>query len=80
MKSLAVFGSALRDDFRPDSDLDLLVDFQEGSRIGLMAFSKLQRELSAVTHRTVDLVPRNSLKPLTRDEVLGSARYIYHAA
>ena len=65
---LSVFGSALRPDFRKDSDIDLLVLFQPKARIGL-EFWALERELSEVIGRKVDLVPKEGLKPLIRDEV-----------
>ena len=77
---LSIFGSALREDFRADSDVDLLVQFEPEARIGLMTYARLQRELSEAIGRPVDLVARNGLKPLVRDEVLNSVRSIYHAS
>jgi predicted nucleotidyltransferase len=77
---LGLFGSALREDFRPDSDIDLLVMFQRGTRIGLMAYARLQRELSDLIGRPVDLVQQNALKSIVRDEVLRDVRSIYHAS
>ena len=76
---LSVFGSALRDDFRDDSDIDLLVEFEPGARIGLLAFARMQRELSDLLQRRVDLVPKAGLKPLIREEVLASAEVLYAA-
>ena len=78
--NLSVFGSALREDFGADSDVDLLVQFEPEARIGLMAYARLQRELSEAIGRPVDLVARNGLKPLVRDEILSSVRSIYHAS
>ena len=78
--NLSVFGSALREDFGADSDVDLLVQFEPEARIGLMTYARLQRELSEVIGRPVDLVARNGLKPLVRDEILSSVRSIYHAS
>jgi len=74
---LSLFGSAVRDDFRPDSDIDLLVTFHPEAKIGLVAFVGLQQELSDLLHRPVDLVSKRGLKPAIRDEVLTSARVLY---
>ena len=76
---LAVFGSVLRDDFRPDSDLDLLVLFAPDAPIGFLEFAAVRRELSALLGRDVDLVSKRGLKPAIRDEVLASARVLYGA-
>lgn len=77
IRRLAVFGSALRPDFRPESDLDLLVLFNENARVGFLALGRMQRELSQLFQRRVDLVPQNGLKPAIRDEVLQSAVELY---
>jgi hypothetical protein len=79
VKELSVFGSVLRENVKPDSDVDLLVVFQPGARIGLIAFARLQRELSELVGRKVDLVSKNGLKPLIRDEVIASSRVVYAA-
>jgi uncharacterized protein len=76
---LALFGSAVRDELRPDSDVDLLVEFTPEARIGFMALSRMQRELGQLFDRQVDLVPRSGLKPLIRNDVLESARVLYAA-
>jgi predicted nucleotidyltransferase len=76
---LALFGSALRDDFGPESDLDLLVEFEPETKIGLLEFIGIQRELSDLLGRPVDLAPRDGLKWVIRDEVLASAETIYEA-
>ena len=76
-QELSLFGSALRDDFRDDSDIDLLVLFQPDARIGFLEFAALQRELADVPGRDVDLVSKRGLKPVIRDEVLSAARVIY---
>ncbi len=77
VKSLALFGSVLRADFRPDSDVDILVEFQPEARIGFMAMSRMQRELTELLHRPVDLVPKDGLKPLIRDDVLANIEVVY---
>ena len=77
VRELALFGSAGTERFRPDSDIDLLVQFDPDAEIGFIEFAALQRRLSAVLGRLVDLVPKEGLKPLIRDEVLASAEVIY---
>ena len=57
IRQLALFGSVLRDDFSLDSDVDVLVEFEPEAHIGFMALSRIQRELSALLQRPVDLVP-----------------------
>lgn len=79
IRRLSVFGSALRDHFRPDSDLDLLVEFEPGHRIGLIGIAGLEHELSALVGRTVDLRTPEDLSPLFRDDVLRSAVVQYAA-
>lgn len=78
IRRLAVFGSALRDDFRPDSDLDILVEFEPGVRVGLRFFA-LQRELTELLGRSVDLNTPGFLSPYFRDEILSEAENIYVA-
>lgn len=77
VRELSIFGSVLRDDFREDSDLDVLVEFEAGAPIGLFAFVQLQRELTALLGRDVDLVEKPGLKRLLRRQILESAQVIY---
>jgi len=80
IRRLALFGSALRPaDFRPDSDLDVLVEFEPGHVPGF-AFVALQDELSALLGRRVDLHTPASLSPHFRDAVLGEAEVLYAGA
>jgi predicted nucleotidyltransferase len=79
VRRLALFGSALRDDFGPQSDVDLLVEFEPGARTGL-AFFALQDELSAAIGRTVDLNTAGFLGPRILPTVLAEALPIYVAA
>ena len=79
VKELAVFGSQVRGDVQPDSDVDFLVEFEEQAAVGLIEFAALMRELSETLGRKVDLVSKNGLKPLIRDAVLGEARAAYAA-
>ncbi len=76
---LSLFGSVLREDFRPDSDVDVLVEFEPEAQIGMMAYSRIQRELSELLRRPVDLVPQKGLKPRIRNAVLASAEVVYAA-
>ena len=79
VKELAVFGSAARGELRPDSDIDLLVDFLPEARPGLLGLSALMRELSAVLGRQVDVAVKPALKPQIRPSVLAEAQVIYAA-
>jgi predicted nucleotidyltransferase len=72
IRRLAVFGSALRDDFRPDSDVDVLVEFEPG-RVPGWDFFAMQDELSDLLGRQVDLNTPNFLSPYFRDRVLAEA-------
>lgn len=74
---LALFGSVLRADFRPDSDVDFLVEFEPDAPIGLLDYCALQNRLAELLHRRVDLVAKDGLKLPIRDSVLASARVIY---
>jgi hypothetical protein len=77
IRRLSLFGSALRPDFRPDSDVDFLVEFDEGHTLGFGIF-RVEEELSAlVGGRKVDLVDRRSLKPRLKPIILPSARVLY---
>ena len=77
VKELSVFGSALRDDFRPDSDIDLLVDFQPNHGHGLIAYLCCQDDLGETLGRRVDLVQKSGLKRFVKDEILSTARVVY---
>ncbi len=79
VERLAIFGSALRDDFRPESDVDVLVTFEPDAEIGFLALSRLRRELEALFNRPVDLVPQEGLKSRLRESVLASAELLYAA-
>jgi hypothetical protein len=79
VRELSLFGSALREDFGPDSDVDVLVEFEPTARVGLMALSRMGRELSELLGRRVDLVPKPGLKEKVRQAVLDSAEVIYAA-
>ena len=79
VKSLAVFGSVLRADFRSDSDIDVLVEFERDAKVGFLAMGRMQRELTELFQRQVDLVQRDGLKPVIREAVLASAEWLVTA-
>ena len=79
IRKLAIFGSALREDFRPDSDVDVLVEFQPGHVPGL-AFLTMQDELSGLLGRKVDLNTRAFLGRHFRDRVLAEAEVLFAQA
>lgn len=79
IRLLALFGSVLRDDFRSDSDADVLVEFEPGHVPGL-AFFTMQRELSDILGLKVDLNTAGDLSPYFRKEVLHEAEVLYDTA
>ncbi len=79
IRRLALFGSVLRDDFTPQSDVDVLVEFAPGRTPGL-AFFAMQDELSQILGRKVDLNTPAFVNRLFRGEVLREARDLYVAA
>jgi predicted nucleotidyltransferase len=76
IRRLSFFGSVLRDDFGPQSDVDVLVEFEPDHTPGL-AFLAMQEELSKLLHRQVDLHTPASLSPYFRGEVLAEAEVQY---
>ena len=77
IRKLSLYGSVLRDDFRPDSDVDVLVEFEPGQVVGLRIID-IEDELSEILGgRKVDLVSAKSLNPRLRDRVLTSAEVQY---
>jgi predicted nucleotidyltransferase len=79
IRRLALFGSILRDDFGPDSDVDVLVEFEPGARVG-WDFVTIQDELGELFGRPVDLLTPGCIRPAYRDAILSSARNVYVAA
>ena len=81
IEGLALFGSALRDDFRPDSDIDLLVTFHEDANWGLLSHIQMQQELEALLGRSVDLVSHQAIMAspnwVRRNEILDTAKALY---
>ncbi len=79
VRDLALFGSRLRQEHRPESDVDLLVSFQPAARVTFLTLAKMQRELEALLGLKVDLVPKDGLKPVIRAHILATARVLYAA-
>jgi len=79
IRRLALFGSAIRDDHRPDSDIDVLVEFEPGHVPGF-GFITIQDELTEVFGRRIDLHTPATLSRYFRDDVLDRARTLYDAA
>jgi predicted nucleotidyltransferase len=79
VRRLALFGSVLRDDFRPDSDVDVLVDFAPEARAGLFEMARMEAELEELIGRKVDLRTPAELSRYFRDEVVAGAEVQYAA-
>ena len=79
----ALFGSVLRDDFKPDSDIDILVSFAPNAKRGLSEMLQMQDELQVIFKRKVDLIVKAAIKRsenwLRRKNILESAKIIYAA-
>lgn len=83
VSEFALFGSVLRDDFRPDSDIDVLITFAPDAKRGLMTLTKMKYELEDLLGREVDLVNKHAVEAshnwIRRNEILGTAQVIYVA-
>jgi predicted nucleotidyltransferase len=77
VRELAIFGSAVRDDFNPDSDIDVLIDLAPDARVGLVALQKMRDELARIFGRRVDLLTRNGLNRHIREQILLDAEIIH---
>lgn len=80
IRRLSLFGSVLREDFSPDSDVDILVEFEPGTRVGMIRFSGLEIELSNIIGRKVDLNTPGFLSKYYRDRILTEANVQYDVA
>ena len=75
-----MFRSVLRDDFRPDSDIDVLISIDSKAHIGLFEIAQMQLELEKLFKRPVDLVEKEGLRnPYRRSEILSTAQVIFAA-
>jgi len=79
IRKLAFFGSVLRDDFRPDSDVDVLVEFEPGHVPGLFTLMHMQQEFSDMIGREADFRTPNDLSRYFRDRVVAGAEVLYAA-
>jgi predicted nucleotidyltransferase len=77
IRRLALFGSALRDDFTPESDVDILVEFEPGHVPGFIKLAGMEIELGSVLGRKVDMRTPEDLSPYFREEVVNSAEVQY---
>jgi len=80
IRKLAFFGSVLRDDFGPASDVDVLVEFEPGARVGLIRLAGMENELSDLLGRRAEMHTVKGLNPHFRDEVLSAAEVQYEQA
>lgn len=76
----SVFGSVLRDDFRPDSDVDVLVEFDPQAKLSLFDLVRIEAELSTLLDRNVDLVEAETIRnPFRRAEIMRTQEVIFAA-
>ena len=83
VRELALFGSVLRDDFRPDSDIDILITFAPEAKRGVFVLAQMQEELETLFGRSVDLVSKRAIERsqnwIRRQNILEFAQVIYAA-
>ncbi len=80
IRELSLFGSALRDDFRPDSDLDFLVSFEPGVALDIDTWLEIKEGLEAHFGRPVDLVEKEAMRnPWRKQEILRTREIVYAA-
>ena len=81
IKEIALFGSVLRDDFGPESDVDILVSFSGDAEWGLLDHLKMEEELAAIFNRKIDLFTKRAVEQshnkLRRQEILRTAEVVY---
>ncbi|MHB8798996.1 MAG: nucleotidyltransferase family protein [Thermoanaerobaculia bacterium] len=80
VRRLGLFGSVLRQDFGPESDVDVLVEFEPGGAPGFFELGEMREELSSLVGRPVDLRTPRSISPYFRDRVLREAVLLHDAA
>jgi hypothetical protein len=80
IRMLSLFGSILRVDFTPESDIDILVEFEPGTRVGMIRLAGMEIELSKILGRKVDINTTNFISPYYRDKVLSEAEVQYDTA
>ncbi len=77
IRKLSLFGSVLRADFRPDSDVDVLVEFEPGARISYFDLAEMQFELEDLLGRQIDLLTPKAISKYFRQKVLDSVVLLY---
>ncbi|MGD1953114.1 MAG: nucleotidyltransferase family protein [Leptolyngbyaceae cyanobacterium] len=81
IRTMAIFGSILRDDFTKESDIDILLTFEPDVRQGLLTLAKIKHELETQLHRSVDITIKKSIEAsdnwIRRREILTTAQTIY---
>jgi uncharacterized protein len=77
VRELSLFGSAVRGKMDPESDIDVLVEFDPEAKVGTLRFAALNEELESVFGQRIDLVTKLGLKPWVRPHVLGEAMVVY---
>ena len=80
IRRLALFGSVVRDDFEPESDVDVLVEFEPGARVGLITLAGMEIELSQLLGQKAEIHTVKGLNPYFRDNVLAAAEVQYEQA
>ena len=80
IRRLAFFGSVLRDDFGPESDVDVLVEFEAGHPVGFITLAGMEIELSKLLGRKADLLTPGFFRPSLREEILKEAEVQYVAS
>jgi len=83
IKEMFFFGSVLREDFRPDSDIDIMVSFEDNATWGILELVRMKRELKTLLGHEVDLLTKKSIEQshnwIRRQEILGTAQVVYVA-
>lgn len=77
VRSLSVFGSVVRGEAGPDSDIDILVEFEPGARVGLFSFARLQRYLEEILGRKVDLATPKALHRALKKDIMEEAVHAF---
>jgi len=80
IQRLSFFGSVLRDDFTPQSDIDVLIEFETGAKVGFIRFAGIAIELEEILGHRIDLNTPNGLSRYFRDEVISQSEVMYDAA
>jgi predicted nucleotidyltransferase len=83
IKEMFFFGSVLREDFRPDSDIDIMVSFEDNATWGILELVRMKRELKSLLGPEIDLLTKKSIEQshnwIRRQEILGTAQVVYVA-